>query len=162
MIKNGFDCTIHQKILYPLGRFIILKADIKDKTYVLINVSAPNKDKDILSFFNNLLATLQKENLDSEDNIIIGGDFNCPLNPEIDKKGGIIIQRKSVTACIDCLQNHLDLVDIWRTSPRMLLSFATCTCSAQFFDARNNNCIDKALQFPAALVNESATVNQTV
>lgn len=92
--------AIHQKILDPLGRFIILKADIKDKTYVLINVYAPNKDKDILSFFNNLLATLQKENLDSEDNIIIGGDFNCPLNPEIDKKGGIIIQRKSVTAAL--------------------------------------------------------------
>ena len=26
-------------------------------------------------------------------------------------------------------------------SPRMLLSFATCTCSAQFFNARNNNAI---------------------
>ena len=46
---------------------------------------------------------LQRENLDSEDNIIIGGDFNCPLNPEIDKKGGIINQRQSVTACIDCM-----------------------------------------------------------
>ena len=114
LIKNGFDCTIHQKILDPLGRFIILKADIKDKTYVLINVYALNKDKDLSSFFNNLLATLQKEDSDSEDNIIIGGDFNCPLNPEIDKKGGIISQRKSVTACIDCLQNQLDLVDIWR------------------------------------------------
>ena len=102
MIKNGFDCTIHQKILDPLGRFIILKADIKDKTYVFINVYAPNKDKDL------------SPDLDSEDNIIIGGDFNCPLNPEIDKKGGITSQRKSVTACIDCLQNQLDLVDIWR------------------------------------------------
>ena len=57
----------------------------KDKTYVLMNVYSPNKDKYILSFFNNLLATLQKENLDSEDNIIIGGDFNRPLNPEFDK-----------------------------------------------------------------------------
>ena len=115
LIKNGFDCTIHHKILDPLGRFIILKADIKDQTYVLINVYAPNKDKDLVSFFNNLLATLQRENLDPEDNITIGGDFNCPLNPEIDKKGGIIIQRKSVTGCIDCLQNQLDLVDIWKT-----------------------------------------------
>ena len=114
LIKYGFDCTIHQKILNPLGRFIILKADIKDKTYVLINVYASNKDKELLSFFDNLLAMLQKEDLDAEANIIIGGDFNCPLNPEIDKKGGINSQRKSATACIDCLQNQLDLVDIWR------------------------------------------------
>ena len=52
-IKNGFDidCTVHEKILDPLGCFIILKAGIKDKTYVLINVYAPNKDKDVISFF---------------------------------------------------------------------------------------------------------------
>ena len=75
LIKNGFDCTNHQKILDPLGRFIILKADIKDKTNVLINVYAPNKDKDLSSFFNNLLAMLQKEDLDLEDNIIIGGNL---------------------------------------------------------------------------------------
>ena len=37
-------------------------------------------------FYNNLLATLQRENLDSEDNIIKGGDFNCPLNPGLIKK----------------------------------------------------------------------------
>ena len=97
-----------------MGRIIILKADIKDKTYVLINVYVPNKDKDLVSFFNNLLAMLQRENLDTEDNIIIGGDFNCPLNLEIHKKRGILIQRKSVTACIDRLQNQLDLVDIRR------------------------------------------------
>ena len=57
LIKNGFDCTIHQKILDPLGRFIILKADIKDKTYVLINVYAPNKDKDIV-YVNNVTEML--------------------------------------------------------------------------------------------------------
>ena len=39
LIKNGVDCTIHEKILDP------------------------------------------------EDAIIIGGDFNCPLNPVFDKKG---------------------------------------------------------------------------
>ncbi|CAH3122533.1 unnamed protein product [Pocillopora meandrina] len=44
----------------------------------------------------------------------MGGDFNCPLNPAYDKKGGNLNQRKSVVECIDCLQNELDLVDIWR------------------------------------------------
>lgn len=111
LIKKGVDCTIHKQILDPLGRYIVLKAEIKDKMYVLINVCAPNKDKDIVTFVNKLLITVQNEDLDSENNIVIGGDFNCPLNPTIDKKGGILIERKSVTSCIDCLKSKLDLVD---------------------------------------------------
>ena len=88
---------IKKKILDPLGRYIILKAGIKEKIYVLVNIYAPNKDKEIITFLNKLVITLQNEDLDSENNIAIGGDFNCPLSPTIDKKGGIIIQRKSAT-----------------------------------------------------------------
>jgi len=80
----------------------------------LINIYAPNKDKDITRFFNNILITLQNENLDQEEKIIVGGDFNCPLNTLLDKKGGIMIPRKSVFASIECIQSELDLVDIWR------------------------------------------------
>ena len=36
----------------------------------------------------------------------------------------------------------VSLVSGRHASPRMLLSFAKCTCNAQFFDARNNNGID--------------------
>ena len=80
----------------------------------MINIYATNKDKDITRFFNNLLTTLQNENLDEEENIIVGGDFNCPLDPFLDKKGEIMIPRKSVVASIGWLQSELDLVDIWR------------------------------------------------
>ena len=97
-----------------MGRYIILKADIKDSRYVLINVYASNKDKDQIEFVKNLLVILRKENLDTEEKVIMVGDFNCPHNPVYDKKGGNLNQRKSVVKCIDCLQNELDLVDIWR------------------------------------------------
>ena len=50
------------------------------------NIYAPTKDKDIINFLNNLRTILQKENLDEEENIIIRGDFNCPLNKALDKK----------------------------------------------------------------------------
>ncbi|CAH3184618.1 unnamed protein product, partial [Porites lobata] len=62
----------------PLGRFIILKIQIDDKVYVLVNIYAPNKDKDLIQFFRKLHGLLQTEDLDSEENIILGGDFNCP------------------------------------------------------------------------------------
>lgn len=59
LIKKGVDCTIHKKILDPLGRYIILKAEIKDKIYVLVNIYAPNKDKEIVTFLNKLVITLK-------------------------------------------------------------------------------------------------------
>jgi len=71
LIRNGFDCTIRQQILDVLGCYIIFKADIKDKTYLLINIYAPNKDKDLLTIFNKLIAILQKENLESEDKLLL-------------------------------------------------------------------------------------------
>ncbi|XP_067030636.1 uncharacterized protein [Acropora muricata] len=49
---------------------------------------------------------LTNEHLDSEENIVLGGDLNCPLNPLPDKKGGIFTKRKLVTSCIDNFQDH--------------------------------------------------------
>ena len=115
LFKNGIDCTINHKIVDLDGRYITLKACIQDKDYVLINVYAPNKDKDQVNFFNKLLSILQNENLDSVDNIILGGDLNCPLDPLLDKKGGASIKRKSVISCVDDFKSKLDLVDIWRS-----------------------------------------------
>ena len=41
------------------------------------------KTKKIAKFFKDLTSVLKKENLDTEKNIIVGGDFNCPINPII-------------------------------------------------------------------------------
>ena len=113
LFKKGFDCTILSKFEDPLGSYLILKAEIKDKLNVLINIYAPNNDKDITNFLNNPRTILQNENLEDKENIIIGGKINCPLNPALDKKGGTMLPRKSVIETIDCLRDELDLVDIW-------------------------------------------------
>ena len=44
----------------------------------------------------------------------VGGDFNCPLDPTIDKKGGILIPRQHVINSIENIQNEFSLHDIWR------------------------------------------------
>ena len=110
LFKKGVDCIIHSKILDPVGRYVILKAEM----YLLINIYAPNKDAKIVEFLKDLGATLLKVNLDEEENIILGEDFNRPLNPVLDKQGGILLPGKSVVATIDCLCADLDLVEIWR------------------------------------------------
>ena len=133
LVKKDVDCTIHSKILDPLGQFVIVKAEIRDKMYVLINIYAPNKDANIVSFFNNLLVTLQKNNLDEEENIIMGGDFNCPLNPSIDKKGGLLNPRKAVISTIGNLQEELDLVDMWRVKNPEKKSFTSSQNSLIIF-----------------------------
>ena len=112
LIRNKFNCTIQNTVSDPSGRFLVLKVTIEDKVYVLINIYTPNKDKLTCNFFKNLHKTLQTENLDCEDNIICGGDFNCALNSKFDKKGGAMVPRKKVIDNIQTLQNELDLVDI--------------------------------------------------
>ena len=86
LFKKGFDCTILSKFEDPLGSYLILKAEIKDKLNVLINIYAPNNDKDITNFLNNPRTILQNENLEDKENIIIAGKINCPPNPALDKK----------------------------------------------------------------------------
>ena len=114
LIKKGVDYTLHSKIIDALGRYIIRKSKIQDKIYVFINIYAPNKDKDSFKFFADLLARLKNETLDEEENIIIGADFNCPFNTILDKKGGILIPRKSVVSIKNSIQGDLHLIDIWR------------------------------------------------
>ena len=66
-----------------------------------------------MNFFNNLLSILENENLEFVDNIILGGDLNCPLDPLLDKKGGASTKSQSVISCVDDFKSKLDLVDIW-------------------------------------------------
>ena len=80
------------------------------RKYVLVNIYAPNKDKDLIQFFRKLHILFQSENLDSEGNIILEGDFNCPLNPALDKRGGIMIPRRAAVDSIESLQGELDLI----------------------------------------------------
>ena len=146
LISNKANCTELSTIPDPQGRFIISKVQVDDKVYVLVNIYAPNKDKDSVQFFGKLFTMLQTNNLDSEENIILGGDFNFPLNPILDKRGGIMIPRKSVVDNIESLQNELDLVDIWRVKNPQTKSYTwsqkspTILCRLDYWLISNNLC----------------------
>jgi hypothetical protein len=83
----------------------MLNAKIKDKNYFLINLYGPNKDAEAVRFYQDLSITLRGIDLASDSNVIVGGDFNCPLDPTIDKKGGILIPQQHVINLIENIQN---------------------------------------------------------
>ena len=87
------------------------------------------------------------EDLNSEENIILEGDFNCRLNPALDKHGGVMITRRAAIYSIETLQSELDLVDIvWRIKNPQTRSYTwsqkspTVLCRVDFWLVSNNLC----------------------
>ena len=130
-VKNTINCTIISTISDPLGRYIIAKIQIDDKLYVFVNVYAPNKDKDSIQFFKNLYILLRTEDLDCENNIILGGDFNCPLNPKLEKRGGVMNREKRL---LRVLKNPETKIYLWsQKSPAIF-------CRLDYWLISNNLC----------------------
>ena len=78
LFKSKLDIVIMQELTDCKGRLLVLNVKIKDKSYGLVNVYGQNKDGEAVRFYQNLSLTMQKMDLDGDDNVIIGGDFNCP------------------------------------------------------------------------------------
>ena len=76
------------------GRFIILKVILKGEQAVLVNVYGPNRDNKLVDFYHLVVQSLKQNGFDEMENIIMGGDFNCPLNHIMDKRGGTLFQDK--------------------------------------------------------------------
>ena len=104
------------------GRFIIMEADIQESSFLLVNVYAPNKTPDQWSFYDKLNNYIEKYVANAELRLIVGGDFNVPLNPDFDCSGGNLSRKDSVRNIQDlCLD--FDLVDIWRVRNRQTERF---------------------------------------
>ena len=84
LINNNLQHEIHNKIIDENGRYIILDITIMDKRCTLANIYAPNNDNP--DFFEKLKDILHEQN---NPDVIIAGDFNLVLNPDLDKSGGL-------------------------------------------------------------------------
>jgi len=96
------------------GRFLLIELEINEEKYVIINLYAPTKNQTIAQKeFYALLDDKLKEY--TSHNIIIGGDFNVCMNPEVDKYGGIKEPVSNSSKQIHNLRETHDLIDIWRS-----------------------------------------------
>ena len=77
------------------------------------NMFKPTKDKKELQL--NFIKYIQQTLLDYMDkHIMLGGDFNICLQPEIDKKGGTIEKQSESAVVLESLMEEFNLSDVWR------------------------------------------------
>jgi len=96
----------------PNGRYLLLNIKYEETSIILVNIYAPTKDKTLeqLQFFE-ILGEILNEYMDQ--NIVIGGDANTLINPELDKTGCVTGITQAGLYLRGILE-HLDMVDIWR------------------------------------------------
>jgi len=115
------------------GRLLLFKALIKEENYTTANIYGPNTDAEAVQFYHKLSKLLRTNDFGNEENIIMGGDFNCPLNINLDKKGGIQIPRRHVVKSIEEIQDDFSLHDIRRIKNPNQQSFTWGRCSPFVF-----------------------------
>ena len=74
------------------GRLIVLNTKMNGVKLVLMNLYAPNDISQQVQFFEKVMNKLSNY---ADENIIIGGDFNCSLT-ELDKVGGKPVENKQL------------------------------------------------------------------
>ena len=79
LIKNDLDFQLVSKAIEDGGRYIILKAIVQQTLFLLVNIYAPDKEKQKVPFFENLKKLIESmlDNDDEIPHILIGGDHNA-------------------------------------------------------------------------------------
>ena len=113
LITPELDCTIKEVIRDAYGRLLLLLITTFDREFVVGNVYCPTKDKP--SEQENFLTCVKSHLLPLMDKeVLLGGDFNVCLIPDLDKKGGTIERQSVFAKSIHSFQEEFSLVDIWR------------------------------------------------
>ena len=56
--------------------------------FLLVNIYAPNKVQEQCKFFSALEKMIEKLNTSAEQKIVVGGDFNVAIDPDLNCSGG--------------------------------------------------------------------------
>merc|ERR1711879_469381 len=79
LFSATFEYKLHEVIRDPGGCYLALDIELMGKRTTIINVYGPS-DRDKPEFFDNIFNLITKL---GNDNVIIGGDWNCFLDPKI-------------------------------------------------------------------------------
>lgn len=104
-IRSSIAFTLNHLDQDPSGRYLILSASFNNQHLIIVNIYAPNIRQ--RSFYKSIIQKIQHY---PRDRIIICGDFNEVIDPQLDSSN---IKRRKSTA-LSSLISLEDLYDPWR------------------------------------------------
>ena len=118
LIKPKLDIQILSSITDNDGRYLLANLKIDDFNFSIVNIYAPNHVAERKLFYNDLNAKLQNlRQVNPEIDYIVGGDFNCTLNPQNDRRNDKGENVKSLDGGLNELNvliSNINLEDVWR------------------------------------------------
>ena len=117
LIREKLDIKISNVIKDTQGRYITLNVSVDELNITIINIYAPNIAKERECFFVNLNKMIRNLKTNSDREVIIGGDFNCTMNNQYDRRyADTAVKRiddKGRKEISDIMIEH-DLEDVYR------------------------------------------------
>jgi exonuclease III len=111
LIPKEINYTSDAIEIDPQGRFILLSGTFEGKNLTLLNCYAPtnSNSKEQIIFLNTILPFITKY----QENLLMGGDLNVHLNPEVDKKGGKTHTISQYASQLISIMEEYILIDIY-------------------------------------------------
>ena len=109
LFRKSVPFHFHSCITDPNGRFIILSGDINSFPIILVNIYGPNTDDP--AFFRKVFDLIPD---DDSSHILIGGDFNCYLDPYLDRFSSAPPPKILAVQTLNNLMKSKKVVDVWR------------------------------------------------
>ena len=101
ILKESRDCE---------GRLLSLNVQFNEQRYILTNIYAPITAKERKAFFSSFAYYLK-----GKHPLILGGDFNCVVNNNLDKRGGSDVYGEFGSENLKSICSDFKLVDTFRT-----------------------------------------------
>lgn len=111
IIRKGIPFKLKNSISDKEGRYVIVTGEIYNTPLTMINIYAPNFDNP--QFFRKIIDLIAEHNF---QNIIMGGDFNCVIDPYLDKSiklGKRLVKTKTCEFLNTYIKNN-NIADVWR------------------------------------------------
>lgn len=110
MILFNKNISGDYKVIHSSKRILIVQSEIENKQVAVVNVYAPNNERERNEFWLELYGLISAI---QTDDIIMCGDFNCVLDNKLDIISGVNHSENAVLAFNDLI-NNCNLYDVWR------------------------------------------------